>query len=82
MMDYSPYLGLSLNSLNHFTLLISITDFYNWNRVKIRYCDGASFTGNMEAVDTVNNHLIWFISLVFAFIYVYLSVIFYVLVID
>ncbi|XP_021855902.2 pectin acetylesterase 8 isoform X3 [Spinacia oleracea] len=28
-------------------------DFYNWNRVKIRYCDGASFTGNMEAVDTI-----------------------------
>ena len=21
-------------------------DFYNWNRVKIRYCDGASFAGN------------------------------------
>lgn len=21
------------------------TDFYNWNRVKIRYCDGASFAG-------------------------------------
>ncbi|KAK1399526.1 Pectin acetylesterase [Heracleum sosnowskyi] len=21
-------------------------DFYNWNRVKIRYCDGASFSGN------------------------------------
>ncbi|RAL45200.1 hypothetical protein DM860_014610 [Cuscuta australis] len=21
-------------------------DFYNWNRVKIRYCDGSSFTGN------------------------------------
>ncbi|XP_020268547.1 pectin acetylesterase 12-like [Asparagus officinalis] len=20
-------------------------DFYNWNRVKVRYCDGASFTG-------------------------------------
>ncbi|KAH9607499.1 hypothetical protein KSS87_017431 [Heliosperma pusillum] len=26
-------------------------DFYNWNRVKIRYCDGASFTGDVEAVD-------------------------------
>ncbi|KAM7272472.1 hypothetical protein ACFE04_027135 [Oxalis oulophora] len=21
-------------------------DFYNWNRVKLRYCDGASFSGN------------------------------------
>ncbi|CAL9772891.1 unnamed protein product [Musa acuminata subsp. burmannicoides] len=26
-------------------------DFYNWNRVKIRYCDGASFTGDTEKVD-------------------------------
>ncbi|RAL52735.1 unnamed protein product [Cuscuta campestris] len=24
-------------------------DFYNWNRVKVRYCDGASFTGDTEA---------------------------------
>lgn len=23
-------------------------DFFNWNRVKIRYCDGASFTGDSE----------------------------------
>ncbi|XP_051147187.1 pectin acetylesterase 12-like [Andrographis paniculata] len=23
-------------------------DFYNWNRVKIRYCDGGSFTGDSE----------------------------------
>ncbi|GFQ06457.1 protein notum homolog [Phtheirospermum japonicum] len=23
-------------------------DFYNWNRVKVRYCDGASFSGNGE----------------------------------
>ncbi|KAL0889226.1 hypothetical protein Bca101_013209 [Brassica carinata] len=26
-------------------------DFYNWNRVKVRYCDGSSFTGDIEAVD-------------------------------
>lgn len=26
-------------------LLLFISDFYNWNRVKVRYCDGASFTG-------------------------------------
>lgn len=25
-----------------------IADFYNWNRVKIRYCDGASFAGDGE----------------------------------
>ncbi|XP_057844988.2 pectin acetylesterase 8 isoform X1 [Cryptomeria japonica] len=28
-------------------------DFYNWNRVKIRYCDGASFTGDMEEVNQI-----------------------------
>ncbi|PKA59139.1 hypothetical protein AXF42_Ash001232 [Apostasia shenzhenica] len=27
-------------------------DFYNWNKVKVRYCDGSSFTGDIEAVDT------------------------------
>ncbi|XP_058086942.1 pectin acetylesterase 8-like [Magnolia sinica] len=26
-------------------------DFYSWNRVKVRYCDGSSFTGDVEAVD-------------------------------
>lgn len=30
-------------------------DFYNWNRVKIRYCDGASFTGDVEEVDPDTN---------------------------
>ncbi|CAN0885125.1 Pectin acetylesterase 6 [Linum grandiflorum] len=23
-------------------------DFYNWNRIKLRYCDGASFTGDSQ----------------------------------
>ncbi|XP_070021492.1 pectin acetylesterase 8-like isoform X2 [Nicotiana sylvestris] len=26
-------------------------DFYNWNRVKIRYCDGSSYIGDIEEVD-------------------------------
>ncbi|KAG6521890.1 hypothetical protein ZIOFF_019023 [Zingiber officinale] len=30
-------------------------DFYNWNRVKLRYCDGSSFTGDIEKVDPVTN---------------------------
>ncbi|XP_076959180.1 pectin acetylesterase 8-like [Bidens hawaiensis] len=30
-------------------------NFYNWNRVYMRYCDGSSFTGDVEAVDPVNN---------------------------
>ncbi|KAG6525755.1 hypothetical protein ZIOFF_015722 [Zingiber officinale] len=30
-------------------------DFYNWNRVKIRYCDGSSFTGDVEERDPVSH---------------------------
>ncbi|KAK4422434.1 Pectin acetylesterase 8 [Sesamum alatum] len=30
-------------------------DFYNWNRIKVRYCDGASFTGDIDAVDPKTN---------------------------
>lgn len=26
-----------------------VVEFFNWNRVKIRYCDGASFAGHPEA---------------------------------
>ncbi|XP_058775385.1 pectin acetylesterase 8-like [Vicia villosa] len=26
-------------------------DFYNWNRIRVRYCDGSSFTGDVEEVD-------------------------------
>ncbi|KAM3264181.1 pectin acetylesterase 8 isoform X1 [Capsicum annuum] len=26
-------------------------EFYNWNRVYVRYCDGGSFTGDVEAID-------------------------------
>ncbi|KAF3448948.1 hypothetical protein FNV43_RR09667 [Rhamnella rubrinervis] len=30
-------------------------DFYNWNIIRIRYCDGASFTGDVEPVDPATN---------------------------
>ncbi|KAL6533700.1 hypothetical protein OROHE_013533 [Orobanche hederae] len=30
-------------------------DFYNWNRAFIRYCDGSSFVGDVEAVDPETN---------------------------
>ncbi|GFP81558.1 protein notum homolog, partial [Phtheirospermum japonicum] len=30
-------------------------DFYNWNRVYVRYCDGSSFMGDVEAVDPETN---------------------------
>ncbi|XP_073113006.1 pectin acetylesterase 8 isoform X4 [Elaeis guineensis] len=30
-------------------------DFYNWNKVKVRYCDGSSFTGDVERVNPATN---------------------------
>uniref|UniRef100_A0A1S4A1C4 Pectin acetylesterase n=1 Tax=Nicotiana tabacum TaxID=4097 RepID=A0A1S4A1C4_TOBAC len=30
-------------------------DFYNWNKVKIRYCDGSSYIGDIEEVDPDTN---------------------------
>ncbi|XP_019198190.1 PREDICTED: pectin acetylesterase 8-like [Ipomoea nil] len=30
-------------------------EFYNWNKVYVVYCDGSSFTGDVDAVDTGNN---------------------------
>ncbi|MQL99213.1 hypothetical protein Taro_031933 [Colocasia esculenta] len=30
-------------------------DFYDWNKVKVRYCDGSSFTGDVERVDPATN---------------------------
>ena len=33
---------------------LSKPDFYNWNKVKVRYCDGSSFTGDKEEVDPVS----------------------------
>ncbi|KAL3651010.1 hypothetical protein CASFOL_007413 [Castilleja foliolosa] len=30
-------------------------DFYNWNKVSLRYCDGSSFIGDVEAVDPATN---------------------------
>ena len=28
-------------------ILFEHVDFYNWNRIKVRYCDGSSFTGDL-----------------------------------
>ncbi|KAF5739756.1 pectin acetylesterase 8-like [Tripterygium wilfordii] len=36
-------------------ILFEYPDFYNWNRIKIRYCDGSSFTGDVEAVNPATN---------------------------
>ncbi|XP_071721061.1 pectin acetylesterase 5-like [Rutidosis leptorrhynchoides] len=32
-------------------------DFYNWNKVKIRYCDGASFAGHPESEQKIDTKL-------------------------
>ncbi|KAI3804599.1 hypothetical protein L1987_26274 [Smallanthus sonchifolius] len=34
---------------------VLFSDFYNWNRVYMRYCDGSSFTGDVEEVNPANN---------------------------
>ncbi|KAG5517700.1 hypothetical protein RHGRI_038174 [Rhododendron griersonianum] len=44
-----PFIGI-LSSQRKFN-----PDFYNWNRVLVRYCDGASFTGDVEEVDPDTN---------------------------
>lgn len=50
--DYSPndlFVGLTVVE----DAVAKGADFYNWNRVKIRYCDGASFTGDMQEVNEI-----------------------------
>ncbi|KAI3881437.1 hypothetical protein MKX03_009505 [Papaver bracteatum] len=65
----------SLGSSNFMDLKVSFTgilsnnksqnpDFFNWNRVKIRYCDGASFAGNQSESESstglfFRGQLIW-----------------------
>ncbi|XVF13794.1 hypothetical protein REPUB_Repub08aG0238400 [Reevesia pubescens] len=49
MVKQIPFSGI-LNNKHQFN-----PDFYNWNRIKVRYCDGASFTGDVAAVNPVTN---------------------------
>ncbi|KAK9725312.1 hypothetical protein RND81_05G135800 [Saponaria officinalis] len=42
MEKFVPFTGILSNQQNE------NPDFHNWNRVKIRYCDGASFSGDNE----------------------------------
>lgn len=39
--------------------MLLIADFYNWNKVKIRYCDGASFSGDVENELQVCRCFLW-----------------------
>ncbi|RWW21422.1 hypothetical protein GW17_00014425 [Ensete ventricosum] len=41
------------NWLLQFEVKVNNTDFYDWNRVKLRYCDGASFGGDSEFLNSV-----------------------------
>ncbi|KAM7503257.1 hypothetical protein LguiB_002161 [Lonicera macranthoides] len=36
-----------------YTAVAKGADFYHWNRILVRYCDGSSFTGDVEQVDPV-----------------------------
>lgn len=38
---------------------VIFSGFYNWNRVIMRYCDGASFIGDVEKVDPVSQYASW-----------------------
>ncbi|KAK4486267.1 hypothetical protein RD792_008937, partial [Penstemon davidsonii] len=55
------YLGSSSHMKEaYFSGILSSTktnnpDFYNWNRVYVRYCDGSSFMGDVEEIDPVTN---------------------------
>ncbi|KAM7490931.1 hypothetical protein LguiA_033852 [Lonicera macranthoides] len=44
LMQKRPFTGILSNKK------VKNTNFYNWNRVFVRYCDGASFTGDVEKV--------------------------------
>lgn len=49
MVKRLPFSGILSKQFNY------NPDFYNWNRVKIGYCDGSSFTGDVEAVNPATN---------------------------
>ncbi|MCE3215043.1 hypothetical protein HAX54_000608, partial [Datura stramonium] len=64
--DCGHRLSYSNGSSNHmtntrvFSGLLSNTDtfnpdFYNWHKIMIRYCDGSSYTGDVESVDKATN---------------------------
>ncbi|KAL6615255.1 hypothetical protein ACP70R_037525 [Stipagrostis hirtigluma subsp. patula] len=58
--SWSIYLSIRLRSQpsihpirkGYFTRTFMYADFYNWNRVKIRYCDGGSFAGDTYNKDS------------------------------
>ncbi|CAA6659186.1 unnamed protein product [Spirodela intermedia] len=53
--DVSSCLARKNTNLGSSTAMEKQANFYNWNKVKIRYCDGSSFTGDVEEVDPSTN---------------------------
>lgn len=52
--------------LVHISLFSPYSDFFNWNKVKIRYCDGSSFAShpdNESKVSPVEVYLSWLLYL-------------------
>lgn len=37
-----------LTEMTFLHVFFLFADFFNWNRVKVRYCDGASFAGDSQ----------------------------------
>jgi hypothetical protein len=51
------------SSLISFHTFNTCLDFYNWNKVFVRYCDGASFAGDSQLEDQVSDiSAYWFIA--------------------
>ncbi|MCL7045104.1 hypothetical protein MKW94_018236 [Papaver nudicaule] len=50
-MEKAPFSGILSNKKSE------NPDFYNWNKVKVRYCDGASFTGNPNSEQEKSTNL-------------------------
>jgi len=56
------FLVICISRFVHVIVRIFV-DFFNWNRVKLRYCDGASFAGDSE--DEVQFDIPVFLKLIF-----------------
>lgn len=45
---YAYYSSFKWKLTSSFFWMIIFSDFFSWNRIKIRYCDGASFSGDSQ----------------------------------
>lgn len=50
MFNFTAHTVFLFNQQTNFVFMSwSSSDFFNWNKVKIRYCDGGSFAGHPES---------------------------------